>query len=185
MENLEQLMAQRLSTKRLQHSLGVAETAAKLASAYGADPQKARLAGLVHDYARELPNSELITLARQLNILDPITEAYPELLHAPLGAHLVHTELGISDQNILQAIDSHTLGRRNMSTLEQIIYLADMIEPGRDYEGVEVLRQKAQLDLQDAIISALNHTVRYLLDTGKAVHERTIAARNSLIMGGE
>ncbi len=185
MDSLESLMARRLSPKRYNHSLGVAQTAAELAESSGTDRQKARIAGLVHDYARELPTEQLVALARKLGVEDDISLACPELLHGPVGAHLIESELGIEDPEILLAVTSHTLGRRKMGKLEQIIYLADMIEPGRRYPGAERLRELAQSGLQSGILGALDHTLRFLLEAGKPIHIRTIEARNYLLMGGE
>ncbi len=185
MDRLESLISGKLSPKRFNHSLGVAQTAAELADSSGVDREKARTAGLVHDYARELPTEQLVALARKLGVEDDISLAYPELLHGPVGAYLIKLELGIEDAEILVAVTSHTLGRRKMGTLEQIIYLADMIEPARRYPGVEDLREQAQVDLRSGVLGALDHTLRFLLAKGKPIHVRTIEARNYLLMGGE
>ena len=185
MDRLESLMAQRLSPKRYNHSLGVAQTAVELAESSGVEREKAWTAGLVHDYARELPAEQLVALARKLEVKDDFALNYPELLHGPVGAYLIKLELGIEDPEILVAVTSHTLGRRKMGKLEQIIYLADMIEPARNYHGVDSLRQQARSDFHSAVLSALDHTLRFLLEEGKPIHIRTIEARNYLLMGGE
>lgn len=183
-EEIAEIMAQRLTPKRFKHSLGVADTAVKLAEKNAISTEKAYLAGLVHDYARELPKQELLTLAVQVGEDDPVSLASPETLHAPVGSFLIEQELGISDQEILLAVASHTLGRRKMGKLEQIIYLADLIEPNRKFPGVERLRQAAEASLQTGIVLAIEHTIKYLVESGKLIHSRTIDARNYLIMEG-
>lgn len=184
MNSVDERVARKLSPKRYQHSVGVAKQAVDLARKNGVSPDQAFVAAMVHDYARELPGEQLLDLARKLGVGDEISLSYPELLHAPVGAHLIRQDLGIGDPEIIQAVSSHTLGRRKMSTLEQIIYLADMIEPSRSYPGVQELREKAQGGLREGILGALDHTVKYLLEQGKPIHIRTVEARNYLIMGG-
>ncbi|MDA8441672.1 MAG: bis(5'-nucleosyl)-tetraphosphatase (symmetrical) YqeK [Peptococcaceae bacterium] len=185
MHILAKTIAQHLSPPRFKHSMGVAQTAALLAQRYGVEPEQAWLAGLVHDYAREMQAVDLLAWAQKLGELDHITQLHKELLHAPVGAHLIKLELGIQDLEIVQAVATHTLGDVNMSTLAKIIFLADMIEPGRKYPGVERLREKGQQSLNEAVLGSIDHTIKYLVAEGKPIHPRTIAARNFLIMGGE
>lgn len=185
MDKLMELVAAKLSPRRFRHSTGVAQVAVELAEKNGLSPHKAFAAGMVHDYARELQVEQLEGLARKLGVEDEISLNQPELLHAPVGAYLIKEELGIDDPEIIQAVSSHTLGRRKMGRLEQIIYLADMIEPHRVYPGVEDLRQIARVGLQQGILGALDHTIKYLVEIGKPIHIRTLEARNYLIMGGK
>jgi len=132
--------AKKLTTRYLDgskaaHCLRVATTAKDLAEHHkNADPQKAYLAGILHDLARFLPDAELLAIAAANQIfVEEYEKKYPVLLHGKIAAFLAENELGITDREILAAIQYHTLGRKNMSNLEKIIYVADFIEPHRAY----------------------------------------------------
>lgn len=173
-----------LSEKRFKHSLGVAEEAERLADKYGADKKKAHLAGLVHDVAKEIDADSARTMLKdRFGIrVDPVTYNVPKLLHAPLGACLAQTEFGIFDAEILDAIKYHTTAKADMSLLTKIIYMADYIEPNRDFDGVDELREQAYDDLDEAIITGLDYTISELLSDGKMFHPDTVHARNYLIL---
>lgn len=169
----------KLSKQRFKHSLQVAEVARELAKNYRLDEDKAYLIGLLHDYAKGLPSNELINIAEENGLLrDEVDRKVPDLLHAPVGSWLVQQELGIRDREILQAIAVHTLGDLDMTALDKIIYLADMIEPGRDYPGQERLKCLAFRDLDDAMLFGLESTIRYCLEQNRVLHPRTVAVRN-------
>jgi predicted HD superfamily hydrolase involved in NAD metabolism len=173
----------RLSPKRFQHSQGVSQTAEKLAERYGADPGKALLAGILHDCAREIPSNNLLHTAQAFGIVvSDIERLEPVLLHARLGARIAQTEYGINDPEILQAITLHTTGGPEMSLLDKIIFLADYIEPGRDFPGVDKLRSVAELDLDRAVIAAYDQTIRYLVSQQGLMHPATIEGRNALLI---
>ena len=173
-----------LSEKRFRHSLGVAEEAERLADKYGADKKKAYLAGLVHDVAKEIDTDSARNMLKdRFGIrVDPVTYNVPKLLHAPLGACLAQTEFGIFDAEILDAVKYHTTAKADMSLLTKIIYMADYIEPNRDFDGVDELREQAYDDLDEAIITGLDYTISELLNDGKMFHPDTVHARNYLIL---
>lgn len=173
-----------LSEKRFKHSLGVAEEAERLADKYGTDKKKAYLAGLVHDVAKEIDTDSARNMLKdRFGIrVDPVTYNVPKLLHAPLGACLAQTEFGIFDAEILDAVKYHTTAKADMSLLTKIIYMADYIEPNRDFEGVEELRKQAYQDIDEAIITGLDYTISELLSDGKMFHPDTVHARNYLIL---
>lgn len=173
-----------LSEKRFKHSLGVAEEAERLADKYGTDKKKAYLAGLVHDVAKEIDTDSARNMLKdRFGIrVDSVTYNVPKLLHAPLGACLAQTEFGIFDAEILDAVKYHTTAKADMSLLTKIIYMADYIEPNRDFEGVEELRKQAYQDLDEAIITGLDYTISELLSDGKMFHPDTVHARNYLIL---
>lgn len=152
----------------------------RLARIHGADPRKAWLAGLLHDYARELSPQEAIYLARRHGILYENQESSIALLHAPLGAILVKDEIGISDEEVLKAIARHTTGCRAMSVLDKVVYLADLIEPGRSFPALDKLRSTAFVDLDDALRLAVDITVSYVLSRGLPLDEQTIALKMEL-----
>ncbi len=173
----------RLSGHRYRHCLAVAQTARDLAQLYGVDGDKAYLTGILHDYAKNLTDSELLAIAGpDEQIADATEKKMPELLHAPVGACLLTRELAIEDQEILEAVKSHTLGAMNMSPLAKIIFLADMIEPNRDmYPDLERLRQMARCNLDEAMLLGLDSSIRYCLDRRVMLHPRTVAVRNTFL----
>ncbi|WP_371371508.1 bis(5'-nucleosyl)-tetraphosphatase (symmetrical) YqeK [Sporomusa aerivorans] len=171
-----------LSAKRFQHSLGVSQTAADLAVRFDEDEEKARLAGLLHDCARNISSNNLLQMAKVFAIVvNDVERCQPVLLHAPLGACLAKTEYGIDDPQILRAISLHTTGGKGMSKLEKIIYLADCIEPGRDYPGVHVLRNIAMNNLNAAVLAAFDQSLHLVIEQGLLIHPATIEGRNELI----
>jgi len=173
----------RLPAERRQHSLRVAEVAVKLADRYGADPDKARLAGLFHDYARDLPEDLLLRLAQEAGLMvGEIEKCHPVLLHGRVGAFLLRKELGLEDPEVLQAIARHSTGATSMGLLDKIIYLADLIEPGRNFPGVEELRSLAFEDLDAALLKALDSAIIYIIEKGWPLHPDTVYARNELIL---
>lgn len=171
-----------LSPQRYEHSLGVRDTAVKLALRFGADPGKAELAGLLHDCAKNIPAEEALVLCERLGIeLDEAERLNPALIHAPLGAELAQTEFGIHDEEIKNAIRYHTVGRAGMSLLEKVIYLADMIEPGRSFEGVEALRKAVEVSLDKALYEALKQSILHNAARGRIIHTGTVDAYNDLL----
>ncbi|HHY93164.1 MAG TPA: HD domain-containing protein [Firmicutes bacterium] len=181
-EELTDRLAAHLTPDRLQHSLGVVETAARLAVRWGAAVAQARLAGLLHDCAKGLTADELLQWAAAFGIVRSDTEiACPDLLHGPVGALLAWKEYGVTDRAVLTAIRLHTLGAPDMGLLDKLIYLADYIEPGRAFPGVEDLRRRAEQDLNQAVLRAMDGTIRYVLERGLPLHPQTVAARNQLL----
>jgi len=175
-------LAKWLSPKRLRHSIGVSQMAESLAARFGCDKDKARLAGLFHDLAREVPMNELLPRARAFGIVVcDIESAEPILLHAPLAAKMAQAEFGIDDAEIMQAIILHTTGGPHMTLLDKIIYLADAIEPGRDFKGVDKIRKMARTDLDQALLSALDQSICYIVKSGGLIHPATIVARNEIL----
>ncbi|MCY7793174.1 bis(5'-nucleosyl)-tetraphosphatase (symmetrical) YqeK [Bacillus haynesii] len=172
---------EQLTEQRYIHTVGVMETAVKLAERFGADVKKAETAAIFHDYAKFRPKEEM----KQI-ILDgggplEVLDFHHELWHAPAGAALVKTEVGITDEDILSAIRFHTSGRQNMTLLEKVIYVADYIEPGRRFPGVEEVRTLAEEDLDSALIQALKNTIIFLISKNQAVYPETVATYNALV----
>lgn len=177
------LMKEMLNDELYRHSLGVAEAALYLADLHGADPRKAYLAGMVHDYGKRYSSEELLRKAHFLGVqLDRIARQEERLLHAPVGAALIVSELKISDSDIIKAVAYHTTGRSNMTLLEKVVYLADFIEKGRDFEGVDLIREAACNNIDQALLAAVNQTIESVLTRGLLLHPRSVAFRNSLLM---
>lgn len=173
---MTQKLQKELSVHRFRHTLSVAETAVVLAARFGVNPLQAHLAGLLHDCAKGLDASELTALIRLGGIsADEYEISMPALLHAPAGEALARGQYHISDSAVLSAIRWHTTGRRNMTRLEKVIYLADMIEPERDdYPGLSDIRVLAENDLDAAVRRAAARSVDYILERGKKMHPRTL-----------
>lgn len=171
-----------LGEELFRHSLGVAEAAAALAKRFGADGDKAYLAGLVHDYAKRYSRQELLEIAARLNLrLDRITRQEARLLHAPVGAVLIKKELGLKDPAVIQAVRRHTTGSAGMTLLDKVVYLADYIESGRDYEGVEKVRSIARENLDRALLEAVEQAIVSVLKRGLPLHPRSVVFRNCLL----
>ena len=161
-----------LTSKRYKHTLGVAQEALQLAKRYNVDTYKAYLAGLLHDCAKCYTNKEKLELCKKYNInLDKFLLENPELIHSFLGAKIAELEYNITDFDILNAIAYHTTGRENMSILEKIVFIADYIEPNRDYfDGLDKIRELAYKNINTAIIFALENTMKYLKNRNIKLH---------------
>ena len=177
-------LQRRLKRGRFAHSIGVANTAVKLAKRFGVDETKAYVAGLLHDCAREFENDELPAQAtlRGIKISD-VERATPLLLHAYISAKMITEIYGVDDAEISQAIHRHTVGAADMTPLDKIIYFADMIEPNRNYPGVEKLRALAETaDLDEILLTAFSETIIFVVQKNSLVHPDTVAARNFLLL---
>ncbi len=183
-EEMRALLEKSLKTSRYQHSLGVAETAVFLARRFGVDEEQAQVAGLLHDCAREFRNEDLITEAeKRLIMVGDIERQMPLLLHAYVGSRLVTEKYGVSDHAIEQAIWRHTVGGAKMTKLDKIIWFADMIEPNRDYPGVEELRSLAKTAaLDDMVLAGLTQSITFVLQKGGLIHPDTVIARNEILL---
>jgi predicted HD superfamily hydrolase involved in NAD metabolism len=181
---LAQVRAQ-MHEKRYQHTLGVAESARRLAERYGADPDKAELAGLVHDYCKCWPVERMRQILIRHDYPKELLQGEKELWHAFAGAIVIQTELGITDAEVLQAVRYHTTGRAGMSLLEKVVCVADYIEPNRNFPGVEQIRTLALQNLEEALATALGGTIRFLIEQRKTVYPLTLEAYNDLVSGLE
>jgi predicted HD superfamily hydrolase involved in NAD metabolism len=183
-EEMRALLETSLKPSRYQHSLGVAETAVFLAQRFGVNEEQAKVAGLLHDCAREFRNEDLITEAeKRLIVVGDIERQMPLLLHAYVGSRLVTEKYGVSDHAIEQAIWRHTVGGAKMTKLDKIIWFADMIEPNRDYPGVEELRSLAKTAaLDDMVLAGLTQSITFVLQKGGLIHPDTVIARNEILL---
>lgn len=169
-----------LKKKRLEHTMLTACEAVKLAAHYGADAKKARLAAILHDCIK-LPNKELVAYCDNNSYeISQEERENPYLIHSRLGAEFAQTEYGIDDPEILAAIRSHTIGRVGMSLLEKIIYLADKLEPSRDFKGVEAMRRTAYEDINKAMLMVMRHSAEYTAASGRSVNPSTEEVMNYL-----
>lgn len=172
-----------LTPKRFQHTMNVVEAAEELSAVYDVSREKAALAALLHDGAKYFSNDQLISYAKDHHIkIDRVSQHDPQLLHGPVAAMIAQEKYGIEDKDILNAISYHTTGRKNMTKLEEIIYLADYIEKDRAFPGIEAIRKLAFVDLDKATILALTNSICHVAQEDILIHKRTIDARNDLII---
>ena len=181
-EEIKGYLKNNLKPSRYGHTLGVVNTAIKLAEIYGEDKSKAEIAALCHDVAKNMSNEELRKLIDNENIILSIDEENTqELLHSIIAPVIARKVFGIEDEEVLNAMRWHTTGKENMTNLEKIVYLADLIEPSRKFDGIDEIREIAYKDLDLAMLKALTHTTIYLLKQGCAVDINSVKARNYLV----
>lgn len=172
-----------LDPYRFKHSLNVMEMAEALAKHYGADVNKARLAGILHDCGKNYKGEEAIEYIKQIGYdADEIEILQPKLLHGIIGKHLAEEVYGVTDEEVLAAIRWHTTGKAGMNLLEKIIYVADYIEPLRSFEGVETMRKMAFENLEKCIVCCSESTIKFVLKKGSLLHKNTIDTRNYSLM---
>lgn len=177
------MLSTSLTKKRFIHSINVMKTAVNLATFYGGDVKRAELAGLLHDCAKDFPTISQLKMIKDFGIiLDEIEENEPALIHGPLGAAVAEKVYNIDDKAVLRAIKFHTTGNENMTLLDKIIFISDIIEPTRQFSGVEVLRKEAYNDLDLAIIHACDSIIKFVIEQKKLLHPRTLNTRNNLIL---
>ncbi|WP_101844352.1 bis(5'-nucleosyl)-tetraphosphatase (symmetrical) YqeK [Halobacillus sp. Marseille-P3879] len=184
-QNREQLLAfvrPHLKQSRYEHTVRVTDTAVELAKRYGADVEKAEVASILHDFAKHKPKEELRQwIIKDSRVSNELLDYHHELWHGPAGALMLEEELQIKDEEILSAIACHTSGKKDMSLLDKVVFLADYIEPGRNFEGVEEVRELAKDDLNSACLQSLINTVHFLTNTKRTVYPDTFHAYNALV----
>ena len=166
--------------KRVAHVMGVEEEAVRLAKFWGADPELARHAGILHDCTKYLELAPQLHLCEKYGIpLDDLEQKAVKLLHSKTGACIAKYIFGEPDE-VYEAIFWHTTGRANMTLLDKILYMADYIEPNRDFDGVEELRRLAYTDLDQAMLLGVESTIQEMEQRGVPIHKNTLAARDWL-----
>ena len=162
-EEAKKIVKPRLSEKRWTHTKNVKKMAVKLAKQWGADPEKAAVAAILHDSAKEMPKAELLQIFADNAIIAENAPARPSpVWHGIAAAILAETQWGVTDPEILSAIRCHTTGKLNMTKLDKIIYLADMTSAERDWPGVEDLRKLEMQDLDRALCDALKRSIDFV-----------------------
>ena len=185
-ESYKTLLQSRLSDYRCRHSFCVADAAAELAEQYGADREKAYLAGLLHDITKEADRAEQFELFRLGGVELSIAETRnPKLWHAMSAPIFLKEKLGITDEEILTAIRYHTTARAGMSRMEKILYIADFISADRVYDDVDVVRKLAKQSLEETMLYTLDYTIRDLLKKRRSIHPDSVACYNELILSNQ
>ena len=178
-EEIKKYLNENLKESRYNHTLGVCETALKLADLNGVSREKAEIAALAHDVAKNLSKEEMLKIINDNNIvLSNVEKENMNLWHSIIAPVVSKEKLGITDEEILDAVRWHTTGKENMSILAKIIYIADMIEPGRCFPGLEDIRKKTFENLDNGVYTGLTHSIEFLLSKNLLIDENTIKARN-------
>lgn len=176
--HLQTELEKRLPVKRYDHVMRVVDTAKQLANIHGLSEKKAELAALFHDIAKAMDKTELLHLLKEAQPDPRLFSFHHELWHAPVGALIASKDFGIDDEDLLNAIRSHTTGRAGMSQLEKLIYVSDMIEPGRVFPGVDQLREAARCDLDTAMTECIVHSIKHLVEKRVAIYPDSIDCYN-------
>lgn len=181
-EKIKGYLREKVSEKRYIHVMGVCETAEQLAKKYGCSISLARTAALIHDCAKTMKDEEIIYLVQEEGYsINTLEEKNPQLMHGLAGAILGEKVMGVSDEDVFNAVRYHTTGREAMSMLEKIIYISDYIEPSRDFPGITELRDMAYKNINQAVLWAMENTIIYVVKRKQLLHLETIQARNYLL----
>ncbi|UJF35023.1 bis(5'-nucleosyl)-tetraphosphatase (symmetrical) YqeK [Paenibacillus hexagrammi] len=181
-EQIMEKVKEQMPEKRWLHTLGVMETSVRLAERYCADPVKADLAAILHDYCKYWPIQEQANIIKENGLPQDLLDYDKELWHSHAGAFIAQKEFDIHDEEILDAIRYHTSGRESMTLLDKVVCLADYMEPGRDFPGVHNIREIAEHSLEKALIAGFDSTIGFLLSKGKRIYPLTVLTRNDLLM---
>lgn len=170
-----------MKPKRFRHVLGVEETAIALAEQYDCDVQKASLAALLHDYAKEVDDQVFKDLIASYHLDEDLLNWDNNIWHGVVGAYKIAEDFSLMDQEIFQAIQRHTVGAREMTLLDKVLYVADYIEPNRDFPGVEEARQIAKESLDKAVAYETAQTIAHLAKKGIPIYPQTLETYNGYI----
>lgn len=179
-EELIKHIEKNITERRKTHIYAVAEEAKKLAQRYGVDIEKAEFAALFHDIFRSVPEEKLNDYVKQLGLDDRYLNN-ANLAHSKIAAAIMERDYNIRDRDLLNAVSYHTTGRANMSNLEKVIYLADAIEPNRNYPCVDKIRNIAYQDLDQACLLLLEHSISFIKSKNSYLDKDTLMARDYLV----
>lgn len=183
LKDYERLIKNHMGEKRFIHSVNVSKEASRLADKYGADVHKAEIAGILHDITKEMPFDDQLQMIESNGIiLSDIKKTAPKLWHSISGFLYIKNELGIIDEDILNAVRYHTTGRKNMSLLEKVIFVADFTGAERDYNGVDVMRKKADKSLEEAMLFGVSFSIIDLTERQLTIDPNTFELYNQLII---
>ncbi|OPX42832.1 ribonuclease Y [Ruminiclostridium hungatei] len=183
LDQMDILLKQALKPGRYVHSVNTMKEAVRLAGHYGEDVDSAAIAGLLHDCAKNLNDEQTLEYCSNYGInLSRLEQKQVFLMHGAVGAVIAREKYGVENEAVLNAIKYHTTGYGSMSMLDKIILLADFIEPGRKHSEVDNARKLAYIDINRALISAFDSTIRYVMNRKGLIHPSTIEARNNILM---
>lgn len=189
LDNVKSDLKSRLTEARYEHTLRVAETALELADRFDESADRAQIAALLHDYCKYDSLEEMKkTILKEADLPDLLLSFHHELWHGPVASVRMKEIYLVTDQEVLDAIKYHTTGRANMTKLDKIIFLADYIEPGRSFPGLDEVRETAKADLTKACYQAARNTVQFLMKKNRSVYPDSFHAYNDLnqqVFGGK
>ncbi|HFI0129845.1 TPA: bis(5'-nucleosyl)-tetraphosphatase (symmetrical) YqeK [Streptococcus suis] len=166
---------------RFQHVLGVEQAALALADHYGCDPKKASLAALLHDYAKEVEDQVFLDLIAKYDLDKDLLNWDNNIWHGVVGAYKIAEDFGLKDEEIFQAIQRHTIGAGQMTLLDKVLYVADYIEPNRDFPGVDEARRIAKESLDKAVAYETAQTISYLAKKRIPIYPQTLETYNGYV----
>ncbi len=174
-----------LTPFRLNHSISTMNMCAKLSKKYNVDLEEAKIAGLLHDCAKDIPLSKALLLCKKFNLeLDKYYHQNPDLAHGILGAYLAEHLFKldpVTHKNILEAIHCHATGKPNMNNLSKILFLSDYTEVGRVAEWADIIRTAEQISLDYGVLESYNHFLRTLIKNNQVIHPSTMEGRNDIL----
>lgn len=172
-----------MSENRYNHCVNVSKEAVKLAKRYGADEEKAAVAGILHDVTKEMPKEQQLQIINDSGIiLDDIQKNAPKLWHGISGSIYIKEHFGIEDEDILNAVRYHTTGRAGMSLLEKIIFVSDYTSDERTYKGVATMRKKSRKSLESAMLYGFKFTFSNLTSRELAIHPDELYCYNEIVL---
>ncbi|BEP29912.1 bis(5'-nucleosyl)-tetraphosphatase (symmetrical) YqeK [Helicovermis profundi] len=184
-EKHKRIIKSRLKPSRFNHTLNVVKMASKLARIHGANEEKVVMGALYHDYAKNLSDQELKAYIKHNNLkIDHFVWQNIFLSHGVVAAYMLEKEHNINDLDILNAIKYHTFGRRNMSLIEKIVYIADAIEIDRKYKHVDFIRELSYENIDVAIITYIDYFIEFAIKENKIIHLNTLDLRNEILENG-
>lgn len=181
MVSIKAELEKRLTTPRYEHVLRVAELARELAKKYDVNETEAEQAALFHDIAKCMDRETLAKLLKEADADERLFQFHHELWHGPVGAMIAEKTFGVTTPDILNAVRYHTTGRAGMSKLEKVIYIADLLEPGRDFPGIKTLREIMNENLDKAMAACIAHSILYLVSKRVSVFPDSFECYNENI----
>ena len=172
---------ERLPKNRFTHVLGVVDTAIELAKEFNVPESKGQIAAILHDVAKFSDREWMKSIIISENMDPLLLDYHAELWHAPVGVYLAKTEFEVEDEDVLNAIRYHTTGRENMSDLEKVVYIADLIEPNRKFTGVEELRQLKEHGLDVMMEASVKHSIEFLVSKNQPVFPDSLKCYNYFV----
>lgn len=182
----KEIIKEKLTPKRYEHSIKVSEEAVRLAKKYGADPEKAQVAGVLHDIMKDTPADVQLGIINEFGeVLTNVQKSSKKLWHAIAGALYIENILKIEDKDIIDAVKYHTTSKPNISKLGKVIFIADFTSADRDYDGVDMMRNAANESLEKAMEEGLSFTIKDLSNRKLPIDENTFLSYNEIILGKE
>ena len=179
-ESLEEFIQANLKESRYRHSMGVEEMAVRLARLHGADSEKAAFAGRYHDLAKNFDEETMDAYIRKYGLPEYLI-GNNALAHSKVGAAILENEFGVTDREILDSVRYHTTARKDMTLLDEVIFVADVVEDNRTYSDLDYYQDLAYRDLDRACLEILEYTIGSLTAKGKVIDKDTLEARDWVI----